>query len=139
MKVNKKKISPPRLGEKLLESFCSYDFLSTALWDLGEIYTDNLKNKGKLRADIRYMRDAIGIIYHLYFKGKSQYAPNRIAMFKNNFIISFRNFKKDKVYSLINTIGLTIGLSAFILISLFINHELSYDKFHDDYESIYRM
>ncbi len=139
MKGRGPKNRPPWLGEKLLESFCSYDFLSTVLWDLNEMYVENLKSKGRLRAGLIYIYQALGVIYHLYFKGKSQYSPNRIAMFKNNLIISFRNFKKEKAYSFINTLGLTVGLTAFILISMFVNHELSYDKFHKDHESIYRI
>lgn len=133
------KSTPPRLAERLLEWFCSYDFLQTALWDLEETYQKDLTRKGKRRAVLRYWKDTLSILFHLYFKGKSHYSSNRIAMFKNNFVISIRNFKKDKAYSLMNILGLTAGLSAFILISMFVSHELSYDKFHNDYESIYRM
>ncbi len=58
-------------------------------------------------------------------------------MFDNYFKIAWRNFRKNKIYSLINMIGLSIGISSVILIMLFVNHELSFDKFHEDYEDIY--
>lgn len=46
---------------------------------------------------------------------------------------------KNKVYSIINIFGLAFGLATSILIFLYINDELSYDKFHDNYERIYRV
>ena len=46
---------------------------------------------------------------------------------------------KNKVYSIINIFGLAFGLATSILIFLYINDELSYDKFHKDYERIYRV
>ncbi len=59
-------------------------------------------------------------------------------MIKNFFKIALRNLFKNKLYSTVNTMGLAIGITAFILMSMYIFHELSYDKFHDDYQSIYR-
>lgn len=131
--------TPPKLGEWLLHSFCSYDFLNTALWDLEEIYQDNRKEKGKFRADLMYMRDAWGVVYHLYFKGKSQYSHNNIAMLKNNIILSLRGFKKDKAYSLLNMLGISSGLVIFLLISLYTNYEFSYDSHHEKADRIYRV
>jgi len=46
---------------------------------------------------------------------------------------------KNKVYSIINIFGLAFGLATTILIFLYINDELSYDKFHNDFERIYRV
>ena len=46
---------------------------------------------------------------------------------------------RQKGYSVINILGLSIGLAAFILISLHVIHELSYDKFHDNSDRIYRV
>lgn len=50
-------------------------------------------------------------------------------MLNNLFKISFRNFWKDKTFSAINILGLTIGLTSCLLIALYLNHELSYDSF----------
>lgn len=60
-------------------------------------------------------------------------------MFRNYIKIAFRNFRKFKVYSLINLSGLIIGLSVSILIIIYVKGEVSYDKFHENYENIYRM
>lgn len=131
--------TPPKLGEWLLNSFCSYDFLNTALWDLEEMYADNRERKGKLRADLIYLKQALGVAYHLYFRGKSRYTTNRIAMLKNNIIISLRGFRKDKAYSLLNILGISSGLVIFLLISLYTSYEFSYDSHHEKADEIYRV
>lgn len=60
-------------------------------------------------------------------------------MLKNFFSIAIRNLLKRKVYSFINIVGLAVGLSCCILITLFILDELSYDKFHSKSDRIYRV
>lgn len=60
-------------------------------------------------------------------------------MLKNYFKIALRNIKKNKVFSLINILGLAVGLSCVLLIGLFIQEELSYDRFHENAENIYRL
>jgi putative ABC transport system permease protein len=51
-------------------------------------------------------------------------------MFRNYLRTALRNLRKNKLYAAINISGLTIGLTACLLISLYIRHELSYDDFH---------
>ena len=60
-------------------------------------------------------------------------------MFRNYLKTAFRNLGKNKLYSSINIIGLTAGLAACLLIGVFINHELSYDKFNTHGERIVRV
>jgi len=60
-------------------------------------------------------------------------------MLKNYFNVALRNLFKHKFYSLINVLGLSIGLTCFLMISLYVVDELSYDKFHSDADRIYRM
>jgi len=60
-------------------------------------------------------------------------------MFKNYLKTAFRNLGKNKLYSGINIIGLTVGLAACLLIGVFIHHELSYDKFNANAERIIRV
>lgn len=62
-----------------------------------------------------------------------------IAMFLNHFKLAWRNLRKNRVYSFINIFGLTVGLSCFLLISLYIFDELTFDQFHKNAGSIYRV
>ncbi len=60
-------------------------------------------------------------------------------MFRNYLRIGFRNLIKNKVYTFINISGLAIGLSCFILISIYIKNEIGYDKFYTHADQIYRL
>ncbi len=60
-------------------------------------------------------------------------------MLYNYFIIAFRNILKYKVFSFINVIGLTIGITCCILLTLFIHYEFSYERHFNDYQNIYRI
>ncbi|MEQ8576694.1 MAG: ABC transporter permease, partial [Fulvivirga sp.] len=60
-------------------------------------------------------------------------------MLKNYIKIAFRGFTKNLSATLINVIGLSIGLACFALIFVYVQNELSYDTFHNDYEKIYRV
>lgn len=60
-------------------------------------------------------------------------------MLKNLIKTSFRNILRDKAYSSINILGLTIGITSSIFLLLYILDELNYDKYHVNHESIYRV
>lgn len=60
-------------------------------------------------------------------------------MLKNYFKITLRNISRNKLYSGLNIVGLAIGLACCILILLYVHDELSYDRFHDNADSIYRV
>ncbi len=60
-------------------------------------------------------------------------------MLKNYLKIAYRNLVKNKVYTAINILGLTLGLTCCLLIFLQVKDELSYDKFWPDHEKIHRV
>ena len=60
-------------------------------------------------------------------------------MIRNYFLIAFRNIVKQKFYSFINILGLTIGIAASLFIILYVTDEWSYDRFHKNIERMYRV
>jgi predicted permease len=60
------------------------------------------------------------------------------AMLKNYLKITWRNIRNNKVYSFINIMGLAVGMACCILILLWVQDELNYDKFHENYSDLYR-
>ena len=60
-------------------------------------------------------------------------------MLKNHLKIAFRQLKKQKFYSAVNILGLAIGVTCCLLITLYIQDELSYDKQHPNVENLYRL
>jgi len=60
-------------------------------------------------------------------------------MLKNYLKIALRNLRRHKGYTFINIAGLTVGMACCALMLMFIRHELSYERFHQKAERIYRM
>ncbi|WP_184550321.1 ABC transporter permease [Mucilaginibacter sp. FT3.2] len=60
-------------------------------------------------------------------------------MIKNYFKIAFRNFGRHKLFTIINIVGLSIGISAALVIYVIVNFDFTFDKNHRDSEKIYRV
>ncbi len=60
-------------------------------------------------------------------------------MIKNLLLIALRNFKKDKWYSLLNVLGLTLGITFSLFLIFYITDELNYDRYHEKADRIYRI
>jgi len=60
-------------------------------------------------------------------------------MLKNYYKVAIRNILKYKLFSAINILGMTIGITSCLMIILYVTHELSYDKFHTDADQIYQV
>jgi len=60
-------------------------------------------------------------------------------MLRNILLVTFRNLKKNKNYTLINVIGLALGIAAFVLIRAYVHFEKSYDRMNADAGNIYRV
>jgi len=60
-------------------------------------------------------------------------------MFKNYFKTAFRSLLRNRIYSLINIVGLSLGLACAMLIMLYVNDEVSFDRFHKNVSQIYRL
>src|SRR4030088_2591109 len=60
-------------------------------------------------------------------------------MLKNLLIVAFRNFKRDKGYSLLNILGLMIGITFSLFLIFYIKDELGYDRYNKKAERIFRV
>jgi putative ABC transport system permease protein len=60
-------------------------------------------------------------------------------MIKNLFLIALRNFKKDIGYSLLNILGLTIGITFSLFLIFYVRDELSYDRYNEKADRIFRV
>jgi putative ABC transport system permease protein len=111
--------------------------------DLLELYTDRLESKGRTKASLLYLWDAILSVRNIDLKKKrkslNEFPINPIAMLKNIVKIALRSLKKDAVFSGINIFGLTIGITCTMLLCLYIMDELSYDRYHKQSKNIYRV
>jgi putative ABC transport system permease protein len=125
---------PPRLAVWLLKKFFPYESgLYTQLGDIDEAFRAIAKEKSHFAAKAWYWIAALRSIPYSIWRSLAWDS----VMMKNYMKIAVRNLKKYKTGSLINIVGLSIGLAFCILIYLFIMDELSFDRFHEKADSIY--
>lgn len=130
-----KKRTPPSLGLKLIKMSLPEWERRHFLEGIEEVYTSRLKEKGKALALLWFWKEiALSIPFIL--------TDNIIwssIMLKNYFKIVFRLIKRKKLFSMVNFLGLTIGITSSLLILLYVDFELGYDKFHENADRIYRV
>ncbi len=103
--------------------------------DLRETYRSILEDSNAFRAWAWYwIQTLLTLKYYI-----SLTTTGTIAMYKNYLKIAFRNIKRNLMHSFINIAGLGIGLAASLLILLWVNDELSYDQFHENADTVYRV
>ncbi len=133
---------PPKLANRLLKVFCKPQYLEDIQGDLEEEFYEKVElTSGPLSPLLWYWWQIIklfrsGIIRQFKPIDSTQ---KEINMFKNYFQIGLRNLWKYKLGTIINVLGLSTGIAAFVLIALFIRDELSYDQHHEKSNQIYRL
>jgi ABC-type antimicrobial peptide transport system permease subunit len=132
---------PPLWATWLLERFCAPDLLEEMRGDLEELYSERAETLGRKQANIRYVQDVLSLMRPFILKRKpSHYPPlNHSDMLVSYLTIACRNLIRQKVSSLINISGLSIGMAVAILISLWVYDELSFNTNHQNYDSIVKV
>jgi putative ABC transport system permease protein len=132
---------PPRWADTLLRWFCAPRLHEEVQGDLYELYAKWVAERGVKRANRRYVLAVLGFIRPFALKQNPNLKPSPpyMAMLKNYLTIALRNLQRHKVFSFINVFGLATGIACCLLIFLFIQDELSFDRFHEKADRIYRL
>ena len=131
--MNKQKQRPPKIAEGLLKLLANRRAQSAIIGDLEEEYTALTESRGKTYALLWYWK-AIILSFPSFIKNNVSWS---LTMFINYLKITLRNLLRNKLSSTINILGLAVGMACFILIALWVQDELSYDKFHTNKEDLY--
>ena len=126
---------PPRLIWSILRWFADDEMLASMEEDLEIRCAKAAEKYGSVQA--RLLCSFQGILILVSFSIESFFWG--ITMFRNYVKVAFRHIKRRKVYSFINILGLTIGMACFILIGLWVKDELSFDRFHQKKDRIFRV
>ncbi len=126
---------PPRLPKILLGLLVDYQEKFSISGDIEEAYYEIQKENGFISAYFWFWFQSL-ISFPQYMSNIIYWGA---SMFRNYLKITFRSIAKQKLYALINIFGLALGLSCCILISAFIINELSFDRFHEKADNIYRV
>ena len=133
--MKKFKTNPPVMGEKILDRLLYNATRYSALGDFSEMYSYYIQDKGILYALCWYWLQVMKVTAS-YFYIELTWG---IIMFRNYFKIALRNIRRNKIYSGINIVGLTVGLTCSILILLWIQDELNYNGSHDYADQLFRV
>ena len=136
---NDKKIQPPGWMQTLLKRFADETTLEEVEGDLLELYPDWVQTSGTLRANWKYLFTVITLCRPLKKQKKELSNTTIMIMFRSYFVMSWRTILKNKVSSLINLSGLTLGLATSLLIVLVVLKEFEYDQHHEKRDSIFLM
>jgi len=131
----KRSPNPPRLPEWIIQKLAWAEDRISIQENLREEYTYILATRGTRSANLWYWRQLTRSIFP-FVKFTIYW---RLVMIKNYLKLVLRNMNKHKGYSFINIAGLAVGLACFILISLWINFEISYDRFHENSDDLYQV
>ncbi|OEK06262.1 ABC transporter permease [Roseivirga misakiensis] len=137
MEIDKNK--PPRLVDRFLEWYCSSKYLEEVQGDLHEWFDRRVERQGLRQARLFYIYDVIAYFRLFRLKRINEMEKNNNMLMLNYLKVAARQFKKNFWYSSLNAAGLTIGILSSLLISLYILDELSFDRFHEGHENIYRL
>ncbi|GAB4018371.1 ABC transporter permease [Spirosoma koreense] len=130
--------TPPRFADRLLTWFCAPHLVEEVLGDLHERYALRVRQVGEARARRRYWLDVLAYVRPEFIDRQPKQYPNptHTTMLRNYVKIAFRNLSRQKAYSFINIGGLSIGMAVAMLIGLWIYDELSFNKYHKNYDRI---
>lgn len=128
---------PPVWAQRFLNWFCDPEMIEDLEGDLNELYHERAQENPK-KARRAYILDVFklfrpGIIKNLSFSHQLSHP----GLIRNFWVTSLRHAIKHKSYTIINILGLIVGLSASILINLWVNDELAMDQFHAKGDRLY--
>ena len=127
--------SPPRFAGMIFKILLDDEAYRERTGDIEEIYLSICRERGAPLAKVWLLREVIKAI-PTFIRESLHW---RFLMFQNYLKIIFRILKKHKGYSFINISGLAISMACCILILLWIQDELSFDRFHENADRICRV
>ncbi len=131
---------PPAWMLRFFRWFCHPDFQEDIEGDLLEMYDYFVKTSGLKKANWAFFWEIISLLrLNLIRPIPYNHPIIHFGMYKNYFKIAWRSLFRQKLYAAINIGGLAIGLTCFLLIFLYLQHELSYDRFYPEADQIYRI
>ncbi len=131
----RKSAVPPDTAEWFLSRILRDEVWNTPLGDFAEVYRSIARERGTFRARLWYWGQILRLLPGKTFNTIYW----RLNMFKNDMKMALRTIKHNKGYTLINMTGLAVGIASCLLILLYVKHELSYDRFHENAERIVRI
>ncbi len=135
--MKSEKLFPPKSATRFFRWFCHPKLVNSIEGDLIELYDERVREAGKRKADRKFIIDVLLLFRPSIIRPAEGYKNlNTYGMYKSYFKIGWRNLMRNKGYSFINIGGLAMGMAVALLIGLWVYDELSFNKYHENYETI---
>lgn len=142
-----KQPQPPKLARRLFEWYCGQAKVNDLLGDLDEWFYLNQKNKSAFAANWLYRKQVLSLIFSYAVRRRKQQAKVSdfaessfsFAILNNYFKVATRTLYKHKYFSIVNAVGLAIGMSVSLLLITLSVHLYTFDTFHENKSAIYRI
>jgi putative ABC transport system permease protein len=133
-----KESMPPQWINAIIDRLAASDFAEEIRGDLFEIFLKDTQAYGVRHARRNYIVNGLGFLLKSFFWKKSSNIISPI-MLNSYFKMASRSLMAHKSTTIINVLGLVVGIASTLVILSFIRFETSFDKFHSQAKSIYRM
>jgi putative ABC transport system permease protein len=138
--MNKREQLPPSLARRFFRWYCHPKLVDHIEGDLFEVYRRRTKELGKRRADLKFIIDVLLLFRRGIIKPAEGYSRlNTFGMYKSYLKIGWRTILRNKGYSFINISGLALGMATAMLIGLWIYDEVSANKHHKNFSTLYQV
>jgi putative ABC transport system permease protein len=124
---------------RFLRWFCPTHLLEEIEGDLLQRFERDANKYGDKKARTKLIKNTLRFFRPEIILRNKFSKPILHYMFRNNIKIAFRNFARQKSYTLLNIIGLSLGMAASLLILQYVKYERSFDTFHSRANDIYRI
>ncbi len=139
------RINPPQLPVRILDWYCTHPAVEDLIGDMDELFYRNIQKMHPLKAKMKYWGQAMALLFSYGLRKRKQkqskkgYSQNNFAMFKNYFKVGIRSLAKQKLFTILNVLGLSIGMSLGLLALASYVDMLEVDQFHEKKDRIYRV
>src|SRR5689334_1455586 len=128
---------PPNLALSFFRWYCHPKLVKYIEGDLIELYYERVTTSGKGRADVRFVIDVLLLFRPGIIRPREGYEKlNTYGMYKSYVKIGWRSLLKNKGYSYINIIGLSVAMAVTLLIGMWVFDEVSFNSYHKNFKQI---
>lgn len=133
------KLHPPKLALKFLRWYCRPRLLEDVEGDITELF--HIRSKGNpSRAKMLFIIDVLFLFRPGIVKSiQINFGLKSLVMLKNYFSVALRFAIRHKGQTLLNLLGLAVGMAVAIVILLWVDDEVRMDRFHKDSDQIYQV
>ncbi len=129
---------PPKWARRFLHFYCKAEYLEEIEEDLTELFEKRIEKNGLNAARRQFVWDVIRSFRWLNIK-KLNLRIMKFQLMRNYIKIGGRNIRREWKYSLLNFSGLSLGLAVFLLLIFYVQHEFSFDQFHEHADRTFRI